>query len=102
MGYTVEKYLADVVERYGGADSILLWPTCARCPPPPSSHQLALPKRAQPQPPPGAGNIYAFNYLSIVHRYPNIGVDNRNQIDLFRAMPGGYPALRNVLQKRLA
>lgn len=25
--YTVERYLADVEERYGGIDSILLWPT---------------------------------------------------------------------------
>jgi len=56
LGYTVGKYLADVEARYGGVDSILLWPT-----------------------------------------YPNIGVDNRNQIDLFRAMPGGLPAVRKVV-----
>ena len=58
VGYTVDKYLADVEERYGGVDSILLWPT-----------------------------------------YPNIGVDNRNQIDLFRAMPGGLTAVRAVVHQ---
>ena len=28
--------------------------------------------------------------------YENIGLDDRNQLDLFRAMPGGYDALRKV------
>jgi hypothetical protein len=26
--YTVRKWLDDVNERYGGVDSILMWPTC--------------------------------------------------------------------------
>jgi hypothetical protein len=26
--YTVQKWLDDVNERYGGVDSILMWPTC--------------------------------------------------------------------------
>jgi formylglycine-generating enzyme required for sulfatase activity len=54
--YTVDRYLDDVDKRYGGIDSILLWPV-----------------------------------------YPNIGIDNRNQFDLLRDMPGGIPALRQMV-----
>ena len=28
--YTVQRWLDDVNARYGGVDSILMWPTCAR------------------------------------------------------------------------
>jgi gamma-glutamyl hercynylcysteine S-oxide synthase len=33
----------------------------------------------------------------IWHVYPNIGVDYRNQYDMLRAMPGGLPALKEVV-----
>ena len=54
--YTVDRYLDDLDKRYGGIDSILLWPV-----------------------------------------YPNIGIDNRNQFDLLRDMPGGTAALRQMI-----
>ena len=54
--YTVDRFLADLDKRYGGVDSVLLWPV-----------------------------------------YPNIGIDNRNQFDLLRDMPGGLDALRGMV-----
>ena len=55
--YTVDRYLDDVDQRYGGIDSVLIWPV-----------------------------------------YPNIGIDNRNQWDRHRDMPGGIPALRHMVE----
>ena len=54
--YTVDRYLEDLEKRYGGIDSVLIWPV-----------------------------------------YPNIGVDNRNQFDCFRDIPGGVAALRQMV-----
>lgn len=54
--YTVDRYLDDLDKRYGGIDSVLIWPT-----------------------------------------YPNMGVDDRNQFDLVRDLPGGIPALRQAV-----
>eukprot|EP01126_Amoeba_proteus_P054350 TRINITY_DN6683_c0_g2_i2.p1 TRINITY_DN6683_c0_g2~~TRINITY_DN6683_c0_g2_i2.p1 ORF type:complete len:367 (-),score=73.60 TRINITY_DN6683_c0_g2_i2:218-1318(-) len=55
-GYTVDKYLNDVDNRYGGIDSVLIW-----------------------------------------HSYPNMGIDNRNQFDLLRAMPGGLQGFADAV-----
>jgi len=55
--YTVGRYLDDLDQRYGGVDSVLIWPV-----------------------------------------YPNIGIDNRNQWDLARDLPGGIPALRRMVE----
>ena len=54
--YTVDRFLDDLDKRYGGVDSVLLWPV-----------------------------------------YPNIGIDNRNQFDLLRDMPGGMEGLRGMI-----
>lgn len=53
--WTPERYLDDLEHRYGGIDSVLIWPT-----------------------------------------YTNIGIDDRNQFDYFRAVPGGLKALTNL------
>ena len=51
--YTVDRYLDDLETRYGGLDSVLIWPV-----------------------------------------YPNVGIDNRNQHDMLRAMPGDRKSTR--------
>ena len=54
--YTVDRYLDDVDKRYGGIDSVLVWPT-----------------------------------------YPNLGIDDRNQLDMIRSMPGGVEGVRRMV-----
>jgi iron(II)-dependent oxidoreductase len=56
--YTVGRYLDDLDRRYGGIDSVLVWPT-----------------------------------------YPNIGVDDRNQYDLFHDLPGGVAGIRQFVDE---
>ncbi len=54
--YTVDRYLKDVEQRYGGIDSVLVW-----------------------------------------HTYSNIGIDSRNQYDMFRDLPGGIQGVRQMV-----
>ena len=54
--YTVDRYLDDLEKRYGGIDSVLIWPT-----------------------------------------YPNMGIDNRNQHDMIRSMPGGIAGVKQMI-----
>ena len=55
--YTVDRYLKDLDDRYGGIDSVLVWPV-----------------------------------------YPNLGIDDRNLFDFYRDLPGGLPALRQMVE----
>jgi iron(II)-dependent oxidoreductase len=54
--HTVDRYVDDLERRYGGIDSVLIWPT-----------------------------------------HPNMGIDNRNQHDLIRSMPGGVAGVRQMI-----
>jgi gamma-glutamyl hercynylcysteine S-oxide synthase len=55
--YTVDRYLDDLTERYGGIDAVLIWST-----------------------------------------YPNMGIDDRNQLDMVRSMPGGIEGVRRMVE----
>jgi formylglycine-generating enzyme required for sulfatase activity len=54
--YTVDRYLDDLQKRYGGIDSVLVWPT-----------------------------------------YPNLGIDDRNQQNMARFVPGGVDGLKQMV-----
>jgi gamma-glutamyl hercynylcysteine S-oxide synthase len=54
--YTVDRYLDDLEQRYGGIDAVLVWAT-----------------------------------------YPNMGVDDRNQLDMVASMPGGIEGVRKMV-----
>ena len=54
--YTVDNYINEITARYGGLNSILIWPT-----------------------------------------YPNIGIDNRNEFDWIRCMPGGLKGVKKMV-----
>ena len=56
--FTVKRFLNDLIDRFGGIDSVLLWPA-----------------------------------------YPQIGVDDRNQYDYVRALPGGLEAMLRLTRE---
>jgi gamma-glutamyl hercynylcysteine S-oxide synthase len=44
------------------------------------------------------GRIGPIDAVLIWHVYPNIGVDDRNQFDLLRDLPGGIPGVRGMVK----
>jgi formylglycine-generating enzyme required for sulfatase activity len=54
--YTVDRYLDDLEQRYGGIDAVLVWAT-----------------------------------------YPNMGIDDRNQLEMVQSMPGGVEGVRQMV-----
>ena len=46
-----------------------------------------------------AQRIGPIDAVLIWHVYPNLGIDDRNQFDLLRDLPGGIPAVRQMVQE---
>ncbi len=45
----------------------------------------------------GAKEFGGYDALVLWHAYPRIGLDDRNQFDFYRDMPGGLPGLRRLV-----
>ncbi len=45
------------------------------------------------------GRIGPIDAVLIWHVYPNLGVDDRNQFDLLRDLPGGLPGVRRMVEQ---
>ena len=54
--YTVDRYLDDLNQRYGGIDAVLMW-----------------------------------------YPYPNLGIDDRNQLEMLESMPGGLAGVAKAV-----
>ena len=40
-----------------------------------------------------------YDFVLLWQSYPRLGIDGRNQFDMYRDMPGGLPALRELVQR---
>lgn len=47
----------------------------------------------------GQKRFGGYNSLLLWHAYPNIGVDEQNQFEMLRDLPGGVPGLRNAIEQ---
>ena len=47
----------------------------------------------------GQREFGGYDSIVLWHAYPRIGVDQRNQIDFYRDMPGGLPGIRKLVAR---
>jgi iron(II)-dependent oxidoreductase len=47
----------------------------------------------------GIRRFGGYDALLLWHMYPNIGVDDQDQFEMFGNLPGGFPALRDLVQR---
>lgn len=47
----------------------------------------------------GEREFGGYDFVLLWQSYPRLGIDGRNQLDLYRDMPGGLPALRELVQR---
>ena len=47
----------------------------------------------------GEREFGGYDFVLLWQSYPRLGIDGRNQFDLYRDMPGGLPALRELAER---
>ena len=47
----------------------------------------------------GEREFGGYDFVLLWQSYPRLAIDGRNQFDLYRDMPGGLPALRELVQQ---
>ncbi len=47
----------------------------------------------------GEQNFGGYDYMLLWHDYPRMGIDNRDQFDMYEDLPGGLPGLRKMIEK---
>ena len=88
--WTVGRFLDDLRVRYGGVDSVMLWQRLVE--PPRAEGDRYLVGKHNPETPPARTPTTPASYT-------NLGVDERNQMDELRAVPGGIAALTGVIRQ---
>ena len=115
--YTVQRWLDDVKRRYGGVDSLLMWPTytnigcVVRHHVRTISHGFLSPISPLTR---RGGTLYLVLMLTSMWcffssflllaircdgRFTGFRADDRSQFDLFEAMPGGLAGVRSVIDE---
>ncbi|HPG38070.1 MAG TPA: hypothetical protein PLP19_06300 [bacterium] len=47
----------------------------------------------------GELNFGGYDYMLLWHDYPRMGIDNRNQFDMYSDLPGGLPGVKEMVDK---
>ena len=47
----------------------------------------------------GEREFGGYDFILLWQSYPRLGIDGRNQLDLYRDMPGGLPGLRDMVRR---